>query len=72
MKKIKKIIWIIALSFITILEMFFTKKSLRNWINRQWDKIFLAHLQNELKKFEELENLIKDLKNQININKINK
>lgn len=69
MKKIKKIIWIIALSFITILEMFFTKKSLRNWINREWDKIFLAHLQNELKKFEELENLIKDLKNQININK---
>lgn len=72
MKKIKKIIWIIVLSFITILEMFFTKKSLRNWINREWDKIFLAHLQNELKKFEELENLIKDLKNQININKINK
>lgn len=72
MKKIKKIIWIIALSFITILEMFFAKKSLRNWINREWDKIFLAHLQNELKKFEELENLIKDLKNQININKINK
>lgn len=72
MKKIKKIIWIIALSFMTILEMFFTKKSLRNWINRKWDKIFLAHLQNELKKFEELENLIKDLKNQININKINK
>lgn len=72
MKKIKKKIWIIALSFLTILEMFFTKKSLRNWINREWDKIFLAHLQNELKKFEELENLIKDLKNQININKINK
>lgn len=72
MKKIKKIIWIIALSFMTILEMFFIKKSLRNWINREWDKIFLAHLQNELKKFEELENLIKDLKNQININKINK
>ena len=72
MKKIKKIIWIIALSFITILEMFFTKKSLRNWINKEWNKIFLAHLQNELKKFEELENLIKDLKNQININKINK
>ena len=72
MKKIKKIIWISALSFLTILEMFFTKKSFRNWINREWDKIFLAHLQNELKKFEELENLIKDLKNQININKINK
>lgn len=39
MKKIKKIIWIIALSFITILEMFFVIKSLRIWINKQWDKL---------------------------------
>lgn len=39
MKKIKKITWIIALSFITILEMFFVKKSLRDWINKEWDKL---------------------------------
>ena len=39
MKKIKKITWIIALIFITILEMFFVKKSLRIWINKQWDKL---------------------------------
>lgn len=39
MKKIKKITWIIALSFITILEMFFVNKSLRNWINKEWDKL---------------------------------
>jgi len=70
MKKIKKIIWIITLSFITILEMFFAKKSLRNWINKEWDKIFLDHLQNEIEKFEELEKEILQLKNEINI-KIN-
>ena len=39
MKKIKKISWIIALIFITILEMFFATKSLRIWINKQWDKL---------------------------------
>lgn len=36
MKKIKKITWIIAL---IILEMFFATKSLRIWINKQWDKL---------------------------------
>lgn len=70
MKKIKKIIWIIALVFITILEMFFVKKSLRNWINKEWDKIFLDQLKNEIEKFEELEKEILQLINEINI-KIN-
>lgn len=70
MKKIKKIIWIITLVFMTILEMFFAKKSLRNWINKNWEKIFLDHLKNEIKKFEELEKEILQLKNEINI-KIN-
>jgi len=70
MKKIKKITWIIALSFITILEMFFAKKSLRNWINKEWDKIFLDHLKNQIEKFEELEKEILQLKNELNI-KIN-
>ena len=70
MKKIKKITWIIALSFITILEMFFVKKSLRNWINKEWDKIFLDHLKNQIEKFEELEKEILQLKNELNI-KIN-
>ena len=67
MKKIKKIIWIIALSFITILEMFFAKKSLRNWINKEWDKIFLDHLKNQIEKFEELKKEILQLKNELNI-----
>ena len=67
MKKIKKITWIIALSFITILEMFFVKKSLRNWINKEWDKIFLDHLKNQIEKFEELKKEILQLKNELNI-----
>ena len=66
MKKIKKIIWIITLSFFTILEMFFAKKSLRNWVNKEWEKIFLDHLKNQIEKFEELEKEILQLKNEIN------
>ena len=39
MKKIKKIAWVIVLSLLTILEMFFVNKSFRNWINKEWDKL---------------------------------
>jgi len=39
MKLIKKTIWVIILSLITIFEMFFVNKESRKWINKQWNNI---------------------------------
>jgi hypothetical protein len=39
MKLIKKTIWVIILSLITIFEMFFVNKESRKWINKQWQDL---------------------------------
>jgi len=39
MKFIKKTIWVIILSLITIFEMFFANKKSKKWINKQWNNI---------------------------------
>ena len=39
MKLIKKTIWVIIFSLITIFEMFFVNKESRKWINKQWNNI---------------------------------
>jgi hypothetical protein len=39
MELIKKTIWVIILSLITIFEMFLANKSMRKWINKQWQNL---------------------------------